>query len=43
MHFKMLMNVRIKTKEKEADLNKMQLDTGDDADTIKKFEAKWFN
>ena len=33
----------IKTKEKEADLNKAQLDTGDDAETIKKFEAKWFN
>ena len=33
----------IKTKEKEADLNKAQLDAGDDADTIKKFEAKWLN
>ena len=33
----------IKTKEKEADLDKVQLDGGDDADTIKKFEAKWFN
>ena len=33
----------IKTKEKEADLNKAQLDTENDADTIKKFEAKWFN
>lgn len=32
----------IKTKEKEADLNKAQLGPGDDADTIKKFEAKWF-
>ena len=32
----------IKTKEKEADLNKAQRGTGDDADTIKKFEAKWF-
>ena len=33
----------IKTKEKEADLNKAQLDAGDDADTILKFEVKWFN
>ena len=33
----------IKTKEKEAALDKAQLDIGDDADTIKKFEAKWFN
>ena len=33
----------IKTKEKEAALDKAQPHIGDDADTIKKFEAKWFN
>ena len=33
----------IKTKEKEADLDKAKLDSGSDADAIKKFEAKWFN